>query len=374
MNQDKIKTNTPREAVLYTVISAILLFLFAFGAPFASSRLVTAFLIAGAGTFLLVIARKKFSVVLALFCLFGMFSTEAGFSLAAVALSVLIGTFLSARLYDRTRSPFVFAIPLAAYALIIAITRDVILAMPALYAFLPSIALAVGFCRKESSAGTVCLTSGALLLTVAAAVSASMLAEYGTIDFGIFTSTADEFKKMIAELLLSVEVAVSADETKRMFTQNEALNLATSIVSLFPAFLICACNIFAYISQKNLHALVLRAGEDEKLTDDMIALVLSPMAGIFFYISFFISSFSAEGVLATACENIFVIFIPGLALSGLMFQLARLAKTRRGGFIVVLMIGMLFFAPSYALLFAACLGAYYSIANPLSAFLRSRKN
>ena len=127
-----------------------------------------------------------------------------------------------------------------------------------------------------------------------------------------------------------------------------------------------------------MYVIVRREGEEEKFEDKMIALVLSPYAGVTFVLSFLVmtgaAASSSLALAYTVAENVFFIFIPGLAASGIMFQLAKIARFRRGVWVIVLFVVLAFVNVGVAVLLAACTGAYYSIAAPVYAFLNSKKD
>ena len=57
-----------------------------------------------------------------------------------------------------------------------------------------------------------------------------------------------------------------------------------------------------------------------------------------------------------------------------MFQLAKIARFRKGVWMVVLFVLLAFVNVGIAVLLAACTGAYYSIAAPVYAYLNSKKD
>jgi hypothetical protein len=201
----------------------------------------------------------------------------------------------------------------------------------------------------------------------------------GTVSLSFFREGAEFYRVSFTDLLMQFEVINPKDGlAEPLFTPIEAKNLASEIVSLFPAFFVIMCNAAAWISQKLLYLMVKREGELHKFEDKMIAMIMSPFAGLTFAISFLVmvtASTSVDHALAyTVSENIFYIFIPGLAISGIMFQLAKITRQRRGAWMVFPFVILALVNVGMALILAACLGAYYSIAAPVYQFINSHKN
>lgn len=351
----------------------------AIGLPFITIPLVAAALAAICSAFLVISSEKKPLTVIALVGFVSMFFTKESIAVVAITLSLVVGAGALAKAVDKLRSNLLWAIPIAAFAIGAVVTRDLLISSLALSILLPAVALCITFRKKHARVGAICLVSGAYMIFFAAFVLADIYVATGSVSLSIFGEITEEYKKSFTEILLQFKVMDVATETSvPYFTELEAKNLATEIVSLFPAFFVILCNAAAYFSQKLMYALARREGEENKFDDKMIAMILSPYAGATFLISFFVMMMAASSVdhavAYTVSANVFYIFIPGLALSGLMFQLAKVARFRRGIWLVILLVILVFVNVGMAILLAACLGAYYSIASPVYAYLNSKKH
>ena len=217
-----------------------------------------------------------------------------------------------------------------------------------------------------------------MILTVSAVVIAGVLVSGNELDPSKFKEYSEALRASVSEYLLDSELTGANGETVAIFTEREAKNIAAAMVSLLPAFIIIGANTVAFFSQKLLYLMSLRSGEERRFTGEMVALILSPTAGVAFIGSFIISTLTAlssdYALMTTVLDNLFIILLPGLAISGIMFKAAKIAHTRRGSWIIVPFAILAFINISSAILLAAGMGAYYSIANPLSAYLRSREN
>lgn len=362
--------------------SAILLILSvisSLGLAFVGNPIVAGVLVAVSAAFLVVTSERKPLTVIALLGIISFFFTEEGISLVAVALTMIVGCGVFARALEKLRSPFLWIIPVASFIIGALVTKNLLISSLSLVFTLPSAALSLSFSKKHSRVGGICLISGAYMIFFAAFVLADIYVATGSISIDVFKAGAEFYRESFSKMLMEFEIMdVKTELTQPIFTPLEAKNIANEIVSLFPAFFVIGCNAAAYFSQKLMYVLVRREGEEHKLEDKMIALILSPYAGVTFIISFVvmvIAASSSDHALAyTVSENIFYIFIPGLAASGIMFQLAKIARFRKGVWMVVLFVLLAFVNIGIAVLLAACTGAYYSIAAPVYAYLNSKKD
>lgn len=360
---------------LSVALSVILLFACSLGLPFLHIQAVAVGIVAVCSVFLIAAAARKVATVGLLILLIGFFGTS-GISATALVLTMIVGTGVLARLLEKCRSPFLWAIPIVAFALVAIITRDLLSSAYALCYALPALALYLSFSKGASRVGAICLTSTAVFVSVAAFVLAFLYKSTGSLDPAPLYDFSMEIREQLAKMLMELQIQLPEGDVAPFLTELDAQNIASLAVSLFPALLIISCNAVAFFAQKLLFLLVQRAGEIEKLNSRMLALIMSPYAGAIFILSFFISTLAAMSsdyaLINTVCQNIFLIFIPGLAVSGVMIKLAKITHTRRGAWIIIPFAFLAFFNVGSAVLLAAGLGAYYSIANPLSEFLRSR--
>ena len=376
MNQNV--NNKNKKGALSSVLLIIISAACAFGLPFVGNPWVAVALVAITAAFLIATAERRVPVVLLLGATVLMFFTEEGIALVAAALSLVVGCGVLARALDKLGSPFLWAIPVAAFATSALITKSALIPMLALGFALPALALKISFSKKFARVGGICLISGAYMIGAVIFLLADVYNATGILSLSFFEEGAEFYRQSFTDVLLQFEVADPKDGSiVPLFTALEAKNLASERVSLFPAFFVIICNAAAWISQKIMYSLVKREGEMHKLEDKMVAMIMSPFAGATFAISFIvmvIASASSDHALAyTVSENLFYIFIPGLAISGIMFQLAKIARMGRGAWMVVPFVILAIVNVAMACILAACLGAYYSIAAPIYQYINSKR-
>lgn len=369
-----------KKGTLPAVLLILLSIACSLGAPFAAHNVIVAgVLLALTSTFAVVTAERRVTTALLLASTIFLFFTKEGIMLVSVLFSIVVGCGVFARALEKLRSPFLWAIPVVSFAIAAVVTKNLVTSMLALGFALPALALSATFSKKHARVGAICLISGSFLIGAVLFLLADIYSATGEINLAFFEEISNTYREAFTELLLQFETLNPKDQTtEAIFTALEAKNLASEIVSLFPAFFVIGCNAAAYFAQKLMYVLVRREGEEHKFEDKMIALIMSPYAGATFIISFFVmlaaGASTSHALAYTVSENIFYIFIPGLAASGIMFHVARIARFRRGGWVVLPFILLAFFNVGFAMLLAAGVGAYYSIANPLHAFLESKKD
>ena len=349
------------------------------GLAFVNVTLIAGLLVAVNCAFLIVTAERKPLTVIFLVGLVSFFFNPEGLMLVGALLSLIVGCSALARAYDKTKSLLLWGIPIAAFVIGAIVLGDLLLASLSLGFLLPAAALALSFSKKQARVGAICMISGAFMIFFSVFVLADIYVATGGISLSVFEEGAEYYRNAFAEVILQIEVMdVETETMSPFFSPLEAQNLANQIVSLFPSFFVILCNAMAYFAQKVMYGLVHRDGEADRIDDKMIAMILSPFAGATFLISFFVMLFASTStdfeLAFTVAENIFYIFIPGLAMSGVMFQLAKVARFRRGILVVVIFVILAIINVGAALLMAACTGAYYSIAAPVYAFLNSKKD
>ena len=369
--------NQNKKGNLSTVLLIIVSAACSFGLPFVDNKIVAGALLLMTAAFLIATSERRVSTVLLLVAVISLFFTEEGVTLVALMLSLVVGCGAFARVLEKLSSSFLWAIPVAAFAVSALVTKSALMPMLALGFALPSLALKLSFSKKYTRAAGICLVSGAFMIGAVIFLLADVYIATGSISLEFFEESAELYRRSFTDLLMQFEaVNPATGEAEVLFSELDAKNIASEMVSLFPAFFVIMCNAGAWVSQKLMYLLVKREGELHKFEDKMIALILSPMAGITFVASFVLmmTASADQALVYTVSENIFCIFVPGLAISGIMFQLAKISRLRRGAWVIIPFAILAFVNIALALVLAACLGAYYSIAAPVYQFINSHRH
>ena len=379
MNINHAELEIKKPSPLANILPLLTVFALSFALPFIFTNVYVAIAVVAACAITIVaMSKRKFLTSIIFFAVISNFATESACATIGLILALVVGTGLFARVIDVWRSPLLAAIPVAAFAASAFILRDLAMASVSLIFALPALALFIAFKRREARVGAICLISASVFVSITAIIFCLMYKELGRFDISVLSQKAELYKAQIASVLDQLHLALPNGEAQDIFTMEEASAYAASAVSLFPAIFIIFCNAVAFFAQKLLYSFTTAAGELDKLEDRMISLMMSPVSGAIWIVSFFVSTIAATSkdyaTLYTLCQNIFLIFIPGLAASGIMIKLTKIAHTHQGVWIVIPFILLAFIDISIALLLAAGLGAYYSISIPLNRFLKANSD
>lgn len=360
--------------------SVIVVLVSAFAIPFVSNIYMD---IAASGlcaVFLIATAKKKIPVLLMLLLLGGIFGLPGGLPMITLILALIAGTGTYSWLISYTRSPYLAIIPVFAYSVTTVITKNWFGSMLTLVFAVPALMLALSFMSKAGRLGTICRTSAAFLLTVAAAIVLSMFYFRGEFRIDVLKEYANGFTLSIADIFAEIEVELINGEIQAVFSETEAYNMALRIVTLSPAIVILFFNAISFFAQRLQFTLVRATFGEEVLTGKMLAFITSPGAGIVYILSFLISTLTSSTPLGhtvnTVCQNLFVILVPALFGMGIMYFFAK-ASSRRIRAVPLIVLGVIvltFLNTQAALLLVACFGAYASIAIPLTAYWKEKFN
>ena len=346
--------------------------------PFASNFYVG---VAGSGVcsiFIIATAKKKIPALLLLLLLFGVFGLPNGLPLITLILALVVGTGTFSWLIAYSGSPYLAIIPVLAYSATAIISKNWFGSLLALIFALPALALAHSLTAKSNRMGAICLTSGAFIITLVAAIFFSMLYFNGEIRFDVLREYSRNFTDTLKNTFMSYEVELISGAKEPLFSDVEAYNMASRIVTLFPAIAVLFFNVITFFAQHLQFTLVKATLPEDTITVKMAVFILSPGAGIVYLLSFLVSSMVDSSHLgntvSTVCQNVFMILTPALFIMGIMYFFAK-AATKRIRALPLVIIGVVvlaFFNVSVALLLISCFGAYASVAIPLTAYLREK--
>lgn len=358
--------------------SIIVVFVCALAIPFASNIYMGWIATGVCVLFLIATAKKKVAVMLLLLLLIGTFGLPDGLPMITLLLAMVVGTGTFSWLIAYVRSPYLAIIPVLAYSVTTVITKSWFGSMLALIFAIPALALAISFINGSERLSAISSTSAAFtLLTILGAIFA-MLYFRGELPISAFRDIARDFTENIAQVFATTEVELLDGRVQTMFTEEEAYNIALRVVTLAPAILIVSYNAIAFFAQRLQFSLVRATMTEDALTSKMLAFVVSPGAGIVYFLAFLISNFTNSTPLgyavSTVCQNIFVILLPALMGMGAMyfFALAAERRIKSGSLFIILFVILLFFNYQIAVLLLACFGAYASVALPLAAYLKAK--
>ncbi len=305
-------------------------------------------------------------VAVAAFLFYGMTGSfmQAGLVVALV-FAVAEGSVLIA-LLPTDRLALLPIIPVVAYAIAAAVSRDLVGAVAVLVPVPAAITLAVG--TRNSAAredgltrtGVICATTLALGLSLGAMITLSLYRHLGSLSAEALLAALDELREAYITQITSLELPEGAtEEMKQLITRESATNIVNSTFNIMPAIAVVTVLILSTVTQLIQHAALIAFGHKESLTDRVRAYKISLIAGVVFVIAYFVAMSTASGsstLAGTVAENISIILLPGLALAGLVRLVQSLTRKGARG------MGCMF----YIILLAPCL---LFIAPPVLAFV-----
>jgi hypothetical protein len=128
-----------------------------------------------------------------------------------------------------------------------------------------------------------------------------------------------------------------------------------------PALIICSLNFIAFSAQQ-INLSLMKASEFSKFVSQSASeFIMSPAAAVTFFgaiLLMVISPNIGNGAVGSLAENLFMIFMPGLVLVGLMRSLGKYGKKRFGFFTIVFFV-MLFLTQTWIwLILMSVIGAF----------------
>ncbi len=379
MNETKKAAPKLNRAELSRLIPSIIVVLVsALAIPLASNLYISIFSTGVCSIYLLASAKKKVGTMLLLLLLMGIFGLPNGLPMISIILALTVGTGTFAFLISYTRSPYLAIIPMLAYSITSVITRNLLGSAFTLIFALPALILAIAFLKGSSRLSAIASASVAFIVTAIVGVVLAMLYFRGEFRFDVLREYANEFKDNFTRLFADTFVELMNGNVDTLFTEKEARNMALQIVTLFPAIAILFSNIVVFFAQKIQFNLSTRALGERCITSKMLAFIVSPGAGIVFFLScmalFCTNSTPVGYAVNTVCQNLIVILTPPLIGMGIMYFFARsaLKRFRMGPLMIALIVGLIFFNIELAFLLITCYGAFASVALPLDIYMKSK--
>ena len=358
--------------------SIIVVFSAAIALPFASVWYVGAIASSICAFFLIATAKKKVPVLLILLLLVGTFGLPSGLPMITIILALVVGTGTYSWIISYTRSPYVFIIPVLAYAIATVITQNWFGSLVTLSFAVPAVVLALCLKAKTPRLGSICRTSAAFILIGALATVLGMFYFRGEFRTDVLRGYANDFTQSIKDIFANTEMELINGETEALFTEDEAYNMASRIVTLFPAIAVIFFNGIVFFAQRLQFTLTKATFGEDSISGKEIAFVASPFAGGVYVLSFLVSTLTNSSptgrIVNTVCQNIFVILTPALIGMGIMYFFAKMAvrRIRMGPFIIIAVLALMLFNTQAALLLVSCFGAYASIAIPILTYYKEK--
>lgn len=303
--------------------------------------------------------------------------------LCSLIFSIGEGSFLLAVL-PRQQLAWIPIVPILAYAAALALSRDPVGAASALIPFPPMIVLAMGTrnaAAKEDGltrVGVICATSLTLGISLIAMILLAFYRHVGTLSLDAFMDGMEALRTAMIQQITSAEIPEGlapemVAEMEAMLTYSNAQNMVNSVFNLLPAIFVVMVNLISAGVQVLLHASLRAFGFGESVTDRVRTFRMSLISCIVFLVAYlvsFLESGDTSTLAGTVAQNIYVIFMPGLALAGMLRLIGGLTRKGVRGmgclfYVIILIPCLLIFAP-FVLAAVEVIGHIYTTV--ISAF------
>lgn len=351
-------TSKPKDQyqTLMTVVCTVALLLFLVNCAFFQVAVLSYLTLGAFFAFAAVTTRSKGVVIpLAVFAGLGILSMPVAMvsylvagigAIAVIAAAIRKGQYLT-----------LLAIP-AAYGVCVAVSGDPIGALGALVFLPPAVVMGV-LLRKEAKRGTlIAATAGCILLLPIVSFAILAYTETGTVSLTFFTDYFFAFRDaFIPEMIAAFEeVGAPTADLEEILIQG-----FDAILLLFPALLVIACEIPAFLASvlgvaladTREHPLPLRTRYFRMETTSAVIFLIALVLGILLQ-----GTDDTLGVIWISAQNLYLILLPALALQELFFFAERFRAGRVNLFFVVLFIALANVSLPY---FLAVLGAFHLI-------------
>ena len=332
-----------RVSVFYAALLTLGLFPALLALPFSSSQVFCCFSVFALNLLLLVVARRKFTVLCIVLPSYASVLFTPDLSVQTSLLGILFAAAAGAFLLRGRRTAFALFSLLGA-ALIVSLTRG-----PAflLYLLLPAAgAAALAFLWwKHGLSGTVIAAAAALVcaaaLTLAAGDRLGILPD-GTVFSGGLSGLADALRAALAAHFNAVQLAASGHADERA-----SAILAENLVNVAPAVVFVAALALSFCAHRLADAFASSVGLEDRMPENVRRITVSPVCGFTMvaaclaYLFANSSDFGSDSLSfpAAAAVNVIFVITPVLCICGTRFlhglilrRLLRADEDDRGRF------------------------------------------
>lgn len=305
------------------------------------------------------------------------------FTLGAAVLAVIVGVASGAMLLTANRNiKWTVLLPVVAWAISYAVTRDAKLACMSLLILPAAVLLAVATKMHQRRTTAICMTVGGLLLSVVALLAAYLMQTYGSVSRDVLLTYFETQRLWLVDLMIAArDEAItllqtqmgeqSAETVSSLLTVMSRENISMIISMLYnilPALIIVLTSILAFEAQSFLCGMYFANGMNAVLTPVSTGFTMSTASAILYLASFFLLLFApAEGLFSAVVENIYLILTPGLLLMGWTSTVLRWRMSRGMSrpLFIILAVGLVLLSPASIPSLLAFIGAFTVIVSAI---------
>ena len=308
--------------------------------------------------FLLLAVRSRAAVLtIAIPALFAYFAT-ASFLLPSLILSIPVSVGAGAFLVNGVRKYYLLALIPAFYFISFALCTNWMISLLSLIGLPAIIVLAHAAHTNAPRLGAICRIS--VTLAIMLLLCLIPVLSFSNIGFSLdaIRSAIDSAKATVVSWL---EAQMALDPMLFEALGVSAEQYASAAFAILPALIICSLNFISFSAQQ-INLSLMKASEFSKFVSQSASeFIMSPAAAVTFFgaiLLMVISPNIGNGAVGSLAENLFMIFMPGLVLVGLMRSLGKYGKKRFGFFTIVFFV-MLFLTQTWIwLILMSVIGAF----------------
>ncbi len=304
------------------------------------------------------------------------FYTGGSFQYAALLCSPITVVGVGAFLLKTTRSPYLIGLVPVSYALALSLGGRPVAALLSLIFFPAAYILAVGFTGKSDRVSLLCRISVSLAAVGALVFVVWIMLKYGRFEFSLISETVNGlldtminfFTEQYAEAA-KIYAERGIDISMLAVTPADARLYAVALFGIIPALAILAINAVSFTAYQLAISLFSKSGQRDCLSPAKVSFSMSWISAMFFIVAYFVmvmANLSGNENVSLIAENLYLILLPGLMLTGVLIALGKGSDGRRHTFRIVFMIILMFFSPNLALAYAAFSGCWEIFKNALS--------
>lgn len=291
----------------------------------------------------------------------------------SIGLAALLGAAVTvicsgAFLLRMLRSPFLLLTIPASYALAFLFSGSFITALWSLLFFPSAYVLALSFDGKTKRTSAICRTGIAIVATFMLAGVIAAIAINRSLNADFINSTADKLYKLISDFytsqlneLTEIYKAYGIDMSMIGITERDIKQYALSLFGILPALFAVAVSLLSFFAHLIGMMFFKNSRRSDLLNESTASFSMSWISATLFlaaYLTMFLFTYIEQESVMMIAENIYIILLPGLVLTGTMSMLGNKQKgTRPRIFMLVLAVVLIVIAPSLAVALTAFIGS-----------------
>ena len=235
---------------------------------------------------------------------------------------------------------------------------------------------------KKERVFSICAVSVTLGVCLTVAATVALLVHYGSVGENPFVYAADKLFEFLVKyyteehLALAEKYAAAGIDTSKLgLTAYDARLYTVSVFGILPALAVIAANGIAFVSHRIHITLLDNAGLLDFSDVRGIVFLMSPASAIIYIVAYFVMtvcSYSNSETAELIAQNVYLILLPGLFITGVFFLIGRIRAGKRFVLWIVLVVLIAFMSLNLALAVVAFIGSSFIIITYFRRMMSSK--